>query len=525
MHVEERRATRATWLLAGLIAIGLLLRFWRLGDWNFEATEIFTLRDSIEPRFSRNPRPLIYFLNYYVVRPFAALDEFGLRLLPAIFGVLAIPTFYFVSRRLVGIRAALFGTLLLTFSPLHIFYSQFARYWSLVFLLSAVYPYAIYVGIREGNRRALALGILTGVLAVLAHPVSILLLGGLGIWLVATYLRSSYLASWWNLKQVRWGALVGLIVLVVIAARFVPVLYGWISMHDNKAPEVGQFLLHPPIARGLKQIFFLVNFVESLTVPVVLTAMAGIYVLWKERDRPLATVLTYLSVFQVAFITLLSLRTPVSTFYLLPAVPAFYVGAGVFLDRLLQVDWKLQPRWLLPATIAAAILAAGAPTLVSQYRNGRRFDFRTVAQWLQRRLTPEDVIYSDQPMVLAHYLPGTKVQKLRHNPAPLQESVHLLRQSRGSGALWIVAPAPAHAFRTNLKPGGLANWMYANCQLRNTIGVGRVDFRQQYLQVYRCPSAGSSSTEAENDSAWPTGFCGLGDNETSCSPLRSRTFR
>ena len=59
----------------------------------------------------------------------------------------------------------------------------------------------------------------------------------------------------------------------------------------------------------------------------------------------------------------------------------------------------------------------------------------------------------------------------------------------GGEALWVIAPAPAHAFRTNLRPGGLAEWLYTTCQMRNTFGRGRLDFRQQYLQVYRCPPA------------------------------------
>jgi hypothetical protein len=164
------------------------------------------------------------------------------------------------------------------------------------------------------------------------------------------------------------------------------------------------------------------------------------------------------------------------------------MGAGVFLDRVFQVDWNLRPRWLVPATILAVFCLAGAPTLVSQYRNGRRFDFRGVAQWLEPRLSPGDIVFSDQPMVLAHYLDGRPVQKLRPNPAPLQEAGSEVQHSGGE-ALWIVAPAPAHAFRTNLEPGGLADWMYGNCQMRITIGRGRLDFRQQYLQVYRCPPA------------------------------------
>ena len=97
------------------------------------------------------------------------------------------------------------------------------------------------------------------------------------------------------------------------------------------------------------------------------------------------------------------------------------------------------------------------------------------------------MVFSDQPMVLAHYLKGAEVKKLRPNPAPLEESLGQLDQSGHGGTLWIVAPAPSHALRTNLKEGGLLGWILNNCQLQNIVGNGRMDFRQQYLQVYRCP--------------------------------------
>ncbi len=482
-------------VIAGLTVLAIVLRFWRLGDWNFEATEMFTLRDSLRPRWT-NSRPLGYLLNHYLVGPFHPLDELGLRLLPALFGVLAIPTLYFVGRRLIGTRAALFGAALLTVSGLHVFYSQFARYWSLVFLLSAVYPYALYVGVREGNRRALVLGLLTAVLAVLAHPVSVLLVGGPAIWLAFTYVRPRYLKEAWSHKTFRWVAALSVILALAIAARLLPLLQGWISMHDQN-PGMGQFLLGPKRAQGIKQLVLLTAYFESLTLPVALGGTVGVYLVWRERDRTLGVFLASLAIFPLAFIALLSARTAVSTFYLLPTAPVFFLGAGVVLDRLFQVDWNLRPRWLVPATVLVVFFTAGAPTLLSQYRNGRRFDFRGVAQWLEPQLSRGDVVFSDQPMVLDHYLEGAAVQKLRRDPAPLREAVSNLPSSGGE-ALWIVAPAPAHALRTNLKPGGLADWMYANCQMRNTIGTGRLDFRQQYLQVYRCPPAPPRNDGAES---------------------------
>ena len=487
-------------LVAGLTIVAAALRFWRLGRWGFDSDETFTLRDSVDLDRS-NPRPLLYFLNHYLLGPVLPLDEFGLRILPALFGALGIFALYFVSSRLVGKRAALFGALLLTFSGLHVYYSQFARYWSLVFLLSTVYPFAIYLGLREHNRRMLALGLVTCVLAVLAHPVSLLLVGGLAPWILATYLRPYPLVrlrSQRSHRTIMWLGLFLVMLVAVVTTRFVPMLRGWISAHDT-GQTTSEFLLHLPGKPGLKQIVFLFGYVDSLTLPLVLTGALGIIWLWQRRDRSLAFLMTCMLVFPITFLVLLSLRTPVGVFYLVPTIPIFFIGAGVFLDRLTAVDPGLRPRWLLPASVTLIIIAAGAPTLISQYRDGRRYDFRSAAHWLERRLAPGDVVFSDQFQVVAHYLPGTDVRRLSADTNRLMQSVQVLHQPGRQRAVWIIAPAPAHAFRTNPKLAGLRNWMYNQCQLSFTIGVGRMDFRQYYLQLYRCPPTLPPETVAHSE--------------------------
>lgn len=484
-------------LLAALTVLAFALRFWRLGVWSYDSDEVFMLRDSLNPSLT-NPRPLMYFLNHYLVAPLLPLDEFGLRLLPAIFGVLAIPVFYLVARRLVGIRAALFGALLMTLNPLHIYDSQFGRYWSLVFLLAAVYPYAIYVGLRDRNRGALALGLVTGVLASLAHPACVILVGGLLLWMLPTYVRRERLAHLWGQRSVRWGALVAVILAGAIAVRFIPILQSWLY-HDTPV-EKGVFLLHLPNKGGMRQISFLLAFVESLTLPLVLIGVVGIWLLWQRRDRPLALLLVSLFVFQLTFILLVMLRSPVSSFYLLPAVPVFFIGAGAFLDRLAAVEWHFRPNWLLSATVTTIVISAGAPTVISQYLDGRRWDFRGVARWLEGRVGSEDLIFSDQPSVLAHYLPGTTVRRLLADTARLEQSVRTLDQAGRGGVLWVVTPARSHAFRTNPNLGRFNRWTYDHCQLRNSAGRGRVDFRQQYLLVFRCPP--EAYLKARSDQAW-----------------------
>jgi 4-amino-4-deoxy-L-arabinose transferase-like glycosyltransferase len=478
------RSQAYLWLVLGLFGLALVLRFWKLGVWNFQATEIFTLRDSNTPQF-HNPRPLGYLLTYYLVRPFHSLDEFGLRLLPAIFGALTIPAVYLVNRRLVGSRAALLAALLMVGSPLLVMYSQLARYWSLVCLLSAVYPAALYLGVRDRDRSMLALGIVTALLAVLAHPVSSLLMGG-PLLLLLAQLRPANIRRLWDQPAGRWGLIIAGVVGVVLLIRLLPILESWFTEHKRN-PGMSQFLLRP-VPPGLKQIFLVLAYVESLTVPLFVFGALGLYLLWREGNRILALLLISMVIFPLVFLALVTLRAPVSQYYLLPTVPVWFIAAGVFVDRLFQNYQSVRPRWLLPAAVIAVIVAAGLPTLLSDYRDGRRFDFRGAARWLAPRLQATDVVFSDQFMVLGHYLPRAMVQRLR-SPEPLEETVEALREAGQGGVLWIVAPAASHAFRADLKRGGLIGWMYDHCQLRQMLGVGRMDLRQDYLQIYQCPPA------------------------------------
>lgn len=476
-------------ILTGLTLLAFGLRFYRLGSWGMESDEVFMLRDSLALSL-RNPRPLMYFLNHYLVYPFVPLDEFGIRLLPAISGVLAIPVFYAMTRQLVGTRAALIGAFFLATSGLFVTYSQFGRYWTLVFLLSSVYPYALYLGIRDGNGRMLALGSAAAVLAVLAHPVSVLLLGGLGAWIIVSYAKRDRLVQLWGRKDVRWAAFLAVILALLVTMRFVPMLQSWIRAHDRVpvGERGGEFLLHTPGGQGVKQLSLLLVYAQSLTPPLILAGLLGMFILWRqERTRSLALLITCLLVLPAAFILLVQIRSAVSIFYLVPTMPALFIGTGVFLDRLIEVDTGVRPRWLLSAAVGLMIFADGAPTLISQYRDGKRYDFRGAARWLDEYMAPGDVLFSDQPQVVAHYLPGRQVQRLIADPIRLARAGGTPRQTGGKGLLWIVTPAPSHAFRTNPRLGSMNDWIYTNCQLRNTIGVGRLDFRQNYLQIYRCP--------------------------------------
>jgi hypothetical protein len=514
----QRPSAKSGLLLGALLLLAFALRFYRLGDWTLEGDEIYTLRDSLRPSFA-NPRPLLFLLNHYLVARIIPLNEFGLRLIPALAGTLSVAAIYLIGRRLVEDRAALFAGLLMAISPVLVYNSQYARYWPLVLLLSTVYPYALYLGVRERSWPMVALGVVTGILAVLAHPVAVFPVGSLAL-LVLLTLRRDTLASLWRQPAFRWFTLVAGVLVLIAAVRSIDMLHGWIVAHDTKT-RIPDHLRDAPRPLGVRQAAILLAYVEGLTLPVVFTGLGGICLLWQTRDRLTATLLGCVFAVPVATVLLLSVRTPISVNYMISATPAILLGAGLFLDRLAHVDLGARPRWLVATVVTAAVIAAGLPTLVSQYRDGRRYDFRGAARWLESRVEPGDVVFSPQSRVLSNYLKATKAIPLAPDTIALARSARTLRESAQERSVWIVVPAPSHAFRSNLHRGGLIGWIFDHCQLRNSIGVGRMDFRQQYLHIYRCPPVGASAAShpAPQDAS---GGTATGRAE---SPLRPSTSR
>ena len=151
--------------------------------------------------------------------------------------------------------------------------------------------------------------------------------------------------------------------------------------------------------------------------------------MWRNLDRVLGTYLLWLALFPMAFIALISTRTP--AFDLLPASR----GAGL-LPRRRRVSRPSQPgRVEASATVAHAGRHSSSSSCSAACRRWCRSTGTDAgsssARWLSgssRSLSGGDAVYSDQHMVMRHYLKGREVGKLRPKPDELQET---LRRHRG----------------------------------------------------------------------------------------------
>jgi hypothetical protein len=476
VHPSVEHGARHALILAIIVAIAAALRFDHLGYWGMEGAEIFTLRDSLVTYNLRGSRPLLFFLNYHLIRPWFGLEEMGLRLIPAISGILAVPTLYYLVRRVATPRAALFAAFLLAVNALHVARSQHGRYWTLVFLLSAAYPLAFYIGVRERKRAWIIASLLLGLLALLAHPTAGLLAGGIGLWLVVSYGTRVDFRRLGASQPARWVLAAGVLAVALTAVWLIPLLRAWVATSHMKR---------------LSGTALVLSQIDGLTAELSLVAIAGVLWIW-HQDRSLAVFLAALVVVPTAFLVALSYGTAVSTAYLFPTAPVVFIGAALFLDQLTRLPVEPWTRRLLSTTVLAVLLASNIPGLWSQYRDGGRPDFRAAAVYLKGQLGPDDGIVSDQSRTLKHYLPDARITPLRRRPEKIQASLDTVRLAASNGKLWIVVQASLRAGFKNHKLGlgPIADWVYTTCQLRHTVEQPRLDFRNNGLQIFECPITG-----------------------------------
>jgi uncharacterized membrane protein len=158
-----------------ILAVGALLRLpglWQFDAWQDEIYSIFEARDLVHSPFGPGGMELrpLYFLALHPLAKALPHAMWLLRLPSFIFGVLGIAATWTLARRNLGRNAAIVAAGVLAVLPLHINASQITRYWSLVYLLGALFAGALLRAMASDSRRDHLLTLTWLLLGTLTHP-------------------------------------------------------------------------------------------------------------------------------------------------------------------------------------------------------------------------------------------------------------------------------------------------------------------------------------------------------------------
>ena len=375
-HGFEDRWT--TFAVLGLCGLGAALRFYRLGHqgfWFDEANTAQLVHFSLGKMLGLIPQtestpPLYYCVAWVWARAFG-FGEAGLRSLSAAAGVLTVPVAYGAAAKLVSRRTGLVVAALCACNPFLIWYSQEARSYALLVLLSALALLAFAHVLEQPKPRRLGLWVLSCALALATHYYAVVVVVPQAAWLLFEHRHN---------RAVR--AAVGAAIACGLA--LVPLA---LSQHSTGRDS---WIGHSPFGVRLAQIIpqFLIGTDAPARTALKLTAMALALValgllLAAARNRERRRALLAGGLALAGFVLSLAFAGAGSDALItrniiglwLPA--AIGVGGGLALAR---------PR-LLGAVVALALCAIGVTAAISaetRYDFGRP-DWRLVARALGTR--------------------------------------------------------------------------------------------------------------------------------------------
>jgi mannosyltransferase len=199
-----RSRSRAFWIVAGLTVGAAALRFATLGAQAYHHDEIVTASRLLRADFvhameavgfSESAPPLYYALAWFWTQ-LTGTGEVGLRSLSAAAGVATVPVAYLLGAELRGRRAGLLAAALVAVNPMLLWYSQEARGYSLLVLLTAVAALYFVRALDRGRRRDFTGWGLASGLALATHYFAIFPLALEAAWLIRRRGRAARPGLW-----------------------------------------------------------------------------------------------------------------------------------------------------------------------------------------------------------------------------------------------------------------------------------------------------------------------------------------
>ena len=407
-----------------LLILAGALRLLRLGAWSFWADEIFTLRDA-QNLSNVKGYPVGYALIGQVVKLFGT-SEFAARLLPAVVGAVSVPVIYLIGKRLFSQRAALLAALLLALLSFHIYYSQYARYYTPLVLLATLGMWAAFEGIERNDKRWLVGAVLLTGLAFWTHWTAGLMAPALLLYLV------------WSAKGAEKPAGLGAANVAILLGPFV---VGGLVL----ATRMGRFLAgwrgDAPFS-FLRLLLIFAKVVDRMEPTVLICAAVAVWLLMIERDRRVKWLLPFAALPILVVVGFVGFSQGGSRFAIV-SLPAVVLLAGEGMDRLIRYasSGYRTFAWALVALVVISLAMKDVRYFTTE--RGQRPQWREAIAWAMAQEPDADFIVTT-PEIFEHYTGRTAGALRDFDDAVLAREL----SDASLGTTWIIVERTANVAPT-----------------------------------------------------------------------------
>ncbi len=444
-----------------VLCAGAALRLHGIAEFPLVEDSFYTLRDSLNLTEHIRVRPVYYLLQNGLFQ-IIPVSPVSLRILSLVFGVLGIWAIWAASNQLFGRFAAVSTAALVAFSPWHIHISQVGRYWSLVFLEATLLFWAFGIAYRQKHIRPLAIGSGVAIFSVLTHPTFVFLLPGFVIASMVSATNNGYRLQ---LPQSKWMYLLlfGFISVCVIVSLAVglPALDG---SQFSPAKLLTTTRLMPAVIQWVGPV---IAIAVTLSIVVLLRSSPNIGLRWWGSSAIIISVVFLVALFVG------SVYRDVYAYYVTALLPLWFLLIGAALYRL-----ENELSRIVAAGIVILLIASVTPSIVSNLRDGTRFDYRPAYDYIQEH-GHEDPVFGTPRAAAKYYAPDLDFHELTMRPDQLQQSYD------SHESIWVIASYRRYGF-LNDPSGSIERWLWDHCKIAHKYEKVRFDFRRYAAHLHVC---------------------------------------
>lgn len=368
--------------------VALALRLFRLGDWSFWGDEYFTITGREDGfNYTLLRRSLASDLIQFTVRLFGP-SEWAARLVPALVGALTVLALYFLLKPITSKRVSLLAALLLAISPWHLYWSQNARFYTLLLLFCTLSVICFYRGLEEDRPVLLVLAVLFLGLATRERLVALLLIPVYGL-----YPLLIWVFRFDRPPGLRWNRL---------SLFFLPLVLGAAAFVMPYALDLSQWMVNfGPPANSPQRI--LAGVVFYLTVPLAgLAAFGGArLVLRKSRQGLFFALVASVPVLLMMVISLLHYA---ANRYAFVSLAGWVVLAALAVQEISAQNHGT--RKMLVAGVVALLVISSLFDIGFYFfgRNGNRQDWKAALHYIRENVQPGDAVVVNDVELSEYYL-------------------------------------------------------------------------------------------------------------------------
>jgi uncharacterized membrane protein len=382
------------WLLVALVFLAFSLRVVGLSTQSLWRDEVDSVRfasrpleDLLQTFATPGQNGPLYFL---VLRPWLNLvgqSEFSLRFWSVLFGVLAVPLIYRLSRRLFpgDTGVAVVAALLTALSPYLVWYSQEGKMYAGVVALILLSMDRFLAALQKGSWHRWLIYILVTAAALYSHLIAALIIP-VQVFVFLLFFRQIQ-------PDRRRACLLSLGALMV---PYLPLLAWQMPMLRDVGQTGYPFVPLPEMVMSLMANYTLGVLQEatpwSAALFVALLAASGLFLFeGPSRRRSIAVLVTWLLLPVIGFFLVTISRPMFTARYLIFVLPALLLllAAGI------AAVWRRSR--IIGGILLALVLATGASGLWLQARTPVKADFRAATRYVANRMGDEDMILFQMP--------------------------------------------------------------------------------------------------------------------------------